>query len=162
MSSLGTGILPSGATGTELTAVTRRAFVTKLVVQLYNSSPTLAMLIGNSQPAVGGVNSVSVPVQGAAYVTGEWSDYSGTFNQPSTLNGTSLAEYSLKLMIVPIPFLGTEGLVQLDHTIIPLIEARMNDATNVMADLMSTAPPDDIRSKRLSVLVDRPRSNTYP
>jgi hypothetical protein len=62
----GQGIIPSGNVATELTYVTRRAFVPKLVVQLYNASPTAASLLANSQPAYGGVSSVSVPVQGAA------------------------------------------------------------------------------------------------
>jgi len=42
-------------------------------------------------------------------------------------------------MISPVPFLGMEGAVQQDAAIIPLIEARMNDATNVMMDAMATA-----------------------
>lgn len=136
---LGTGIIPSGATGAELSYVTRRAFVPKMIVQIYNNTPTLANLIGNSQTATGGVSSVSVPVQGAQFVTSQWSDYSGQFAQPSVLNGSNLAEYNLKLMITPIPFLGTEGLVQMDHAIIPLVEARMNDSTNAACGLMSSA-----------------------
>ena len=36
---LGQGIIPSGSIANELTAVTRRAFIPKLVVQLYNSTP---------------------------------------------------------------------------------------------------------------------------
>ncbi len=135
----GTGIIPSGAVATELTAVTRRAFVPKLVVQLYNASPFIAGLFANSQPAYGGVSSVSVPVQGAAMVSGNWSGYDGTFNQPSNQQGALLTEQNLKLFIVPIPFLGMEGVVQMDHAVIPLIEARMNDATNVTMDTMSTA-----------------------
>jgi hypothetical protein len=139
MAVLGSGIIPSGSIATELTYVTRRAFVPKLVVQLYNSTPLLAALIGNSQPAVGGVSSVSVPVQGAQFVNGQWSDYSGAFNQPTSQQGAYLSEFNLKLLITPIPFLGMEGIVQLDHAVVPLIEARMNDATNVTMDLMSTA-----------------------
>ena len=42
-------------------------------------------------------------------------------------------------MIAPVPFLGMEGAVQQDYAIIPLIEARMNDATNVMMDAMAYA-----------------------
>jgi hypothetical protein len=42
-------------------------------------------------------------------------------------------------MIAPVPFLGMEGAVQQDAAIIPLIEARMNDATNVMMDAMATS-----------------------
>ena len=136
---LGSGIIPSGSIASELTAVTRRAFVPKLVVQLYNSTPLLAALIANSQPASGGVSAVSVPVQGASFVNGQWSDYSGAFNQPAVQQGAYLSEFNLKLMITPIPFLGMEGAVQLDHSVIPLLEARMNDATNVTCDLMATA-----------------------
>jgi len=138
---IGGGILP--ATGSaqfnELTYVTRRAFIPKLVVQLYNSTPLMAALIANSQPASGGVSSVTVPVQGAQFVNAQWSDYSGSFAQPSVQQGAYNAEFDLKLMISPVPFLGMEGAVQQDAAIIPLIEARMNDATNVMMDAMATA-----------------------
>ena len=138
---IGGGIVP--ATGTsqynELTYVTRRAFIPKLVVQLYNSTPLMAALIANSQSASGGVSSVTVPVQGSQFVNAQWSDYSGSFNQPSVQQGAFNAEFDLKLMIAPVPFLGMEGAVQQDAAIIPLIEARMNDATNVMMDAMATA-----------------------
>ena len=138
---IGGGVLP--ATGSaqfnELTYVTRRAFIPKLVVQLYNSTPLMAALIANSQSASGGVSSVTVPVQGAQFVNAQWSDYSGSFAQPSVQQGAYNAEFDLKLMISPVPFLGMEGAVQQDAAIIPLIEARMNDATNVMMDAMATA-----------------------
>jgi len=136
---IGGGIIP--ATGSsqfnELTYVTRRAFIPKLVVQLYNSTPLMAALIANSQTATGGVSSVTVPVQGSQFVNAQWSDYSGSFTQPSVQQGAYNAEFTLKLMIAPVPFLGMEGAVQQDHAIIPLIEARMNDATNVMMDAMA-------------------------
>ena len=138
---IGGGIIPAtGSTQyTELTYVTRRAFIPKLFVQLYNSTPLMAALIANSQQASGGVSSVTVPVQGAQFVNAQWSDYSGSFNQPAVQQGAFNAEFDLKLMIAPVPFLGMEGAVQQDAAIIPLIEARMNDATNVMMDAMATA-----------------------
>jgi hypothetical protein len=138
---IGGGILPAtGSTQfTELTYVTRRAFIPKLVVQLYNSTPLMAALIANSQQASGGVSSVTVPVHGSQFVNAQWSDYSGSFAQPSVQQGAYNAEFNLKLMIAPVPFLGMEGAVQQDAAIIPLIEARMNDATNVMMDAMATA-----------------------
>ncbi len=140
MAVFGQGIVPpAGAISTELTAITRRAFVPKMVVQIYNSSPTMASLLANAQTAYGGVSSVSVPVQGAPFVTGAWSDYSGSFNQPSDQQGAFLFEGNLKLFIVPIPFLGMEGVLQLDHAVIPKIEAKMNDATNQTLDTFSTA-----------------------
>jgi hypothetical protein len=72
-------------------------------------------------------------------VNAQWSDYSGSFNQPSVQQGAYNAEFNLKLMIAPVPFLGMEGAVQQDAAVIPLIEARMNDATNVMMDAMATS-----------------------
>ena len=138
---IGGGIVPASGSSqyNELTYVTRRAFIPKLVVQLYNSTPLMAALIANSQQASGGVSQVTVPVQGAQFVNAQWSDYSGSFNQPAVQQGAFNAEFNLKLMIAPVPFLGMEGAVQQDYAIIPLIEARMNDATNVMMDAMATA-----------------------
>jgi hypothetical protein len=138
---IGGGILPASGTNqyNELTYVTRRAFTPKLVVQIYNSTPLMAALIANSQTASGGVSSVSVPVQGSQFVNAQWSDYSGSFAQPSVQQGAYQAEFNLKLLVSPVPFLGMEGAVQQDYAIIPLIEARMNDATNVMMDSMATA-----------------------
>ncbi len=138
MTLIGTGIIPAGAIGTELTAVTRRAFVPKLIVQIYQASPLLAALLSAAQMASGGVSSVTVPVQGQAFVNAQMSDYSGSFNQPSVQQGAFEADFNLKLMITPIPFLGMEGAVQINAAIIPLIEARMNDAGNASADLLAT------------------------
>jgi hypothetical protein len=138
---IGGGLLPATGTQqyTELTYVTRRAFIPKMVVQIYNSTPLMAALIANSQSASGGVSSVTAPVQGTQMVNSQWGDYSGSFTQPSVIQGAYNAEYNLKLMIAPVPFLGMEGAVQQDYAIIPLIEARMNDATNSMMDAMATA-----------------------
>jgi hypothetical protein len=138
---IGGGIFPASGSNqfTELTYVTRRAFIPKMVVQIYNSTPLMAALIANSQTASGGVSSVTVPVQGSQFVNAQWSDYSGSFAQPSVQQGAYNAEFNLKLLVSPVPFLGMEGAVQQDYAIIPLIEARMNDATNVMMDAMATA-----------------------
>lgn len=127
---LGQGIVPSGAIGTELTYITRRGFIPKLVVQLYNSTPFLAAMIGMAQPAVGGISSISVPVQTASATVPQWSGFDGSFTSPGYVPFANLAEFDLKLNICPIPFLGMEGILQLDHGIIPRIEAVMNDATN--------------------------------
>src|SRR2546430_7817885 len=68
----GTGVMPAtGAIATELTYITRRAFVPKLVVQIYNNSPTIASLLANAQPAYRGGASISVPVQQAAFVSSQ-------------------------------------------------------------------------------------------
>ena len=161
---IGGGILPaSGSTQyTELTYVTRRAFIPKLVVQLYNSTPLMAALIANSQQASGGVSSVTVPVQGAQFVNAQWSDYSGSFAQPSVQQGAYNAEFNLKLMIAPVPFLGMEGAVQQDHAVIPLIEARMNDATNVMMDAMATALYNNTTNSQQFIGLPGAISNSNP
>jgi len=161
---IGGGILPaSGSTQyTELTYVTRRAFIPKLVVQLYNSTPLMAALIANSQSASGGVSQVTVPVQGSQFVNAQWSDYSGSFNQPSVQQGAFNAEFNLKLMIAPVPFLGMEGAVQQDHAVIPLIEARMNDATNVMMDAMATALYNNTTNNQQFIGLPASISNSNP
>lgn len=134
----GQGIMPAaGSIANELTYVTRRAFVPTMPVQIYNTSPFIAALFNNSQTASGGVSSVSVPVQGAPFVTTQTTDYSGAFAQPIAQQGAYLAEFNLKAMVTPIPFLGMEGALQLDHAIVPLLEARMNDSTNSMAEFMA-------------------------
>lgn len=136
---LGTGIMPGGAIGTEAQYVTRRAFVPKMVVQIYNCSPLVGAVIANAQPATGGVSSVTVPVQGTSFVNAQWTDYTGVFNQPAVQQGAQNSEFNLKSLVVPIPFFGMEGAIQKDHAIIPLIEARMNDSTNVACDAIGTA-----------------------
>lgn len=136
---LGQGIIPSGTIGTELTYLTRRGFIPKLVVQIYNSTPLLAALIGQAQPALGGISSVSVPVQIATATTPQWSGFDGSFTSPGYQAFANLAEFDLTLNICPIPFLGMEGIVQLDHAVIPRIEAVMDDATNNTMLSMTTA-----------------------
>lgn len=138
---IGGGILPASGSGqyNELVAVTRRAFIPKMIVQIYNSSPLAAALLSNAQSAGGGVSPITVPTQGAPFVTPSFTDYSGSFNAPTVQQGTYNAEFNLKMLVTPVPFLGMEGLAQQDAAIIPLIEARMNDATNGMMDSTGTA-----------------------
>ena len=137
MPTLGTGILPSGATGNELIAVTRRAFIPKLVVQLYKATPTLSALLAAADPISGGVSPVTQPVQGASMVTTQKTDYSGSFNAPQIQNGIQNAEFNLKAYVTPIPFYAMEGLAQEGAAIIPLVEARMNDAGNSITEALS-------------------------
>lgn len=139
MTILGQGLIPGGQQGTELSYITRRAYIPKLVVQVYGASPTMTALIGNAQTAMGGISSVTVPVQGAPMVNSQWSDFSATFAAPAYQSGIQNAEFDLKLAITPIPFLGTEALVQDAHAVIPRIEAVMNDATNNMTDMLASA-----------------------
>src|SRR5260370_37083817 len=115
MPKLGVGIVPGGAMGNDLVAVTRRAFIPRLVVQIYKSTPLLSLLLRNAQRARGGVSQVTVPVQGASFVQYSWSDYSGVFPQPQVLTAAQNAEFNLKLGVVPIPCLGMEGLIEVSE-----------------------------------------------
>jgi len=138
MPQFGTGIIPSGATGAELAAVTRRAFVPKVVVQIYRSTATLSAFIAQAEGITGGVSPVTVPVQGSKMVVTSTTDYSGSFTAPQVLNGLQNAEFNLKAMVTPIPYYVMEGLVQVDAAVIPIMEARMNDAGNSITDYLST------------------------
>lgn len=133
------GILAGGAYGTELAALTRRAFVPKLVVQTYKATPTLSLLIRNAQRAKGGVSQITVPVQGSSYVSFSWSDAAGTFPQPAVNSAAQNAEANLTLGVVPVPFYGTEALVQSSEVVIPRLKAVMADAKTVMVQGLSTA-----------------------
>lgn len=138
MALLGQGILPSGAIGTELSNVTRRAFIPKVIVQTYKATPTLSALLAQAEPVSGGVSPVTAPVQGTGMVTTSTTDYSGSFTAPIVQNAISNAEFNLKAYVTPIPFYVMEGLAQIDASVIPLIEARMNDAGNSITDKLST------------------------
>jgi hypothetical protein len=139
MPQLGVGILPSGAVGNEIVAITRRAFIPRLVVQLYKSTPLLSLLLRNAQRAKGGASQITVPVQGGSFVNFSWSDYSGSFPQPSVQTAIQNAEFNLKLGVVPIPFLGMESIVQSSEVVFPLLKARMADAKTVALQSISSA-----------------------
>lgn len=139
MPQFGVGILPSGALGTQLAAVTRRAFIPRLVVQIYKATPMLAVLMRNAQRARGGASQITIPVQGSSFVSFSWSDYSGVFPQPADVAAAQNAEFNLKLGVVPIPFLGMEAIVQSSEVVIPLLKARMADAKTVAVQSISTS-----------------------
>ena len=139
MPQFGSGIIPQqGAIANELAAITRRAFVPKVYIQLWKSTPIMAALLSHAQVASGGLSPITVPLQGSPMVTIQNVGYDGSFNQPGVLPGLQNAEFNLKGYLTAIPFLGMEGLVQLDYAVVPLIEARMNDATNVTLDRFAT------------------------
>ena len=136
---LGTGIVPqAGAVAAELTSVVRRAFLPRVYVQIWKAAPLMACMMSAAQVASGGLSPITAPVQGAPMVSGQWVDYSGSFDQPGIMPGIQNAEFNLKAFCTPIPFLGFEGLIQLDYSVVPLIDARMNDATNVTIDTFAT------------------------
>ena len=139
MPQLNVGIVPGGAIGQQLVNVTRRAFIPRLVVQIYKATPLLSLLLRNAQRAMGGVSQVTVPVQNSSFVSFSWSDYSGTFPQPADVAAIQNAEFNLKLGVVPIPFMGMEAIIQSSEVVIPLLKARMADAKTVAVQAISSA-----------------------
>lgn len=136
---LGTGIIPSDAVGTQLADITRRAFVRRLVVQLYQQTPLLSAMIANAEDADGGISSVTVPVQGSSLVSHQWGGFSGSFSTPTNQTGVQDANFNLTLSMIPVPFYAMEGALQINHGVVNLLKARMNDARNVGADAWATA-----------------------
>ncbi len=136
---IGTGLVPGGAIGNELGAITRRAFIPRLIVQLYKSTPFLYMLMRGAQRAKGGVGNITVPVQGNSLVSAEWTDFGGSFSQPADITGIQNAAQNLTVSVVPIPFMGMESLIQSSEVVIPRLKTKMADAKQVMLQLFSNA-----------------------
>src|SRR6266436_5513682 len=131
MPQFGSGIIPAqGPITQELTAVVRRAFMPRVYVQIWKAAPLICALLSSAQVASGGLSPVTAPVQGTPMVAGQWTDYSGSFQQPGAIPGIQNAEFNLKAFVTPIPFLGFEGLVQVDYSVVPLIDARFNNIAN--------------------------------
>lgn len=134
----GSGAVPqAGAIFSELNAVTRRAFVPNLVVQLYFASPTLFYMLGGSQKSAGGLNQITIPVQGQSMVQGQFIGYSGGFNAPQIIPGMQNAQFSTAYWAVPIPVPFGESMIQSTETVIPILKARMNDAWAVTVQNLS-------------------------
>ena len=148
----GTGLVPaSGAITAELNSVTRRAFVPRLVVQIYQAAPFLSLMMRNAQRARGGLSPVTVPVQGSQFVTFGWTGYSGAFPTPPVVPGANVASWNLSIGTVPIPLYGMESLLQTTEAVIPLVKARMNDAKTVAVQAISNAIYGSAGSNTLAV-----------
>ncbi len=139
----GIGVAPAaGSLYNELSAVTRRAFVPRLFVQIYYGSPTLYYMTGNAQRAAGGLNQVTLPMQGNSMVQGQFTGYGGGFNSPVITPGIQNGQFNLAYWVVPVPLPFGETVIQATDREISLLKARMNDVYAVtrqnMARLMFT------------------------
>lgn len=133
------GAVPAaGSIFNELSAVTRRAFIPNLIVQLYYASPTLFYMLGGSQKSAGGLQQITVPVQGQSMVQGQWVGYSGSFNSPQVIPGMQNAQFNTAYWTVPIPIPFGESMIQSTEVVIPILKARMNDAYAVTVQNMSS------------------------
>ena len=139
----GIGVAPAaGSLYTELSAVTRRAFVPRLFVQIYFAAPALFYMVGNAQRAAGGLNQITVPLQGNSMVQGQYTGYGGGFNSPVITPGIQNGQWNLAYWVVPVPLPFGETVIQATEREISLLKARMNDVYAItrqnMARLMFT------------------------
>ena len=135
----GLGVAPqAGALYNELAATTRRAFVPRLFVQIYYSSPSLFYMMGNAQRAAGGLNQVTIPMQGASMVQGQWTGYGGGFNSPVVTPGIQNGQWNLAYWVVPVPLPFGETIIQATDREISLLKARMNDVRAITTQNMAT------------------------
>lgn len=139
------GLGPAPAAGSlynELAAATRRAFVPRLFVQIYFGSPALFYMTGNAQRAAGGLNQITIPMQGASMVQGQFTGYGGGFNAPQIIPAVQNGQWNLAYWVVPVPLPFGETVIQATDREISLLKARMNDVYAVtrqnMARLMFT------------------------
>lgn len=137
----GGGVVPGSNTQlfTELNALTRRAFIRRLVVQLYSATPTLMVLMGGAQKSAGGLNQITIPVQGASMVQGAWAGYAGNFPKPAVIPGTQAAAFNTAYFLIPVPLVMGEALLQSTEAIIPILDARMNDVYAIAMQQMGSA-----------------------
>ncbi len=136
----GIGVAPAaGSIYNELAAVTRRAFVPKLFVQIYFASPTLFYMLGNSQRAAGGLNQVTIPMQGNSMVQGQWTGYGGGFNSPVVTPGIQNGQFNLAFWVVPVPLPFGETILQSTEVVVPILKARFNDVFAVTRQQMATS-----------------------
>jgi hypothetical protein len=123
----GTGAVPTGSLYNELSAVTRRAFVPRLFVQMYYATPTFFYMMGNAQKVAGGLSQITVPTQGQSMVQGQFTGYGGGFNQPNITPGVQNAQWNTCYWVVPVPLPFGETVIQATEREVSLLKARMND-----------------------------------
>ena len=135
----GIGVAPAaGSLFTELTAATRRAFVPRLFVQIYFASPSLFYMLGNAQRAAGGLNQVTIPMQGQPMVQGQFTGYGGGFNSPQIIPAIQNGQFNLAYWVVPVPLPFGETIIQATDREISLLKARMNDVYAVTKQKMAS------------------------
>lgn len=136
---IASGILPGGATGAQLAALTRRAVIPSVFVQIYQSHPLLSLFLQNAQKAKGGAPQIVIPAQGSAFTSFSWGGFAGDFPMPEDKAAIQNAMFNLKLGMVPIGFFGMEAIVQSSEVIIPKLRAVMSDAAVVIKQAIATS-----------------------
>ena len=125
----GQGAVPAaGSLYNELTALTRRAFVPRLFVQLYYASPSSFFMFGTSLKADGGISQITIPVQTQSMTQGQFVGYGGGINQSAVIPGNNILQFPLTYWVVPVPLPFGEIALQATEREISILRARMNDA----------------------------------
>ena len=88
--------------------------------------------MGNAKAARGGVGQITIPVQGASFVSFSWGGFAGDFPMPTDQAAIQNLQFTLKLGMVPVGFFGMEALVQSSEVVIPKLRAVMSDTAVVM------------------------------
>lgn len=136
---IASGLQPGGGIGAQLQAITRRAIVPSVFVQIYQSHPLLSLLFANSQRAKGGVNGITIPVQGAPFTNFSWGGFGGDFPIPTDQEAITNLQFNLKLGLVPMGFFGMEAIIQSSEVVVPKLRVVMSDAAVVMKKAFASA-----------------------
>jgi hypothetical protein len=94
-------------------------------------------MTGNAQRAAGGLNQVTIPLQGQSMVQGQFTGYGGGFNSPVITPGIQNAQFNLAYWVVPVPLPFGETVLQATDREISLLKARMNDVYAVTRQNMA-------------------------
>jgi hypothetical protein len=84
-------------------------------------------MTGNAQRAAGGLNQVTIPLQGNSMVQGQFTNYGGGFNSPVITPGIQNGQWNLAYWVVPVPLPFGESVIQATEREVSLLKTRMND-----------------------------------
>jgi len=94
-------------------------------------------MTGNAQRAAGGLNQVTIPLQGNSMVQGQWTGYGGGFNSPVITPGVQNGQWYLAYWVVPVPLPFGETIIQATDRELSLLKTRMNDVYAVTRQNMA-------------------------
>ena len=94
-------------------------------------------MTGNAQRAAGGLNQVTIPLQGQSMVQGQWTGYGGAFNSPVITPGVQNGQWNLAYWVVPVPLPFGETIIQATDRELSLLKTRMNDVYAVTRQNMA-------------------------
>ena len=110
--------------------------------------PPLFYMMGNAQRAAGGLNQITIPLQGNSMVQGQFTGYGGGFNSPVITPGIQNGQLNLAYWVVPVPLPFGETVIQATDREISLLKARMNDVYAVTRQNMASLSSRTTRRTR--------------